>query len=394
MVRQEFTETPPNPMGKSGRERHIVEERAYWLAWVVAWPAGGRRLLNLLEAVGSARQAWEAEKSELATSGLDSSLADELLSRRSRVDPAAEQERVRQAGIRVITWVDADYPESLRHIYDPPAVLFGLGAFSFQESGPAVAIVGSRRATPYGKATAGRLAAALGSCGLVVVSGMARGIDTAAHRGALESGAPTVAVLGSGLDVVYPRENAGLMERIAASGGLVLTEFPLGSKPEAWHFPVRNRIISGLCRGVVVVEAGERSGALITAELALEQGRDVMAVPGNVNNPFSRGPNRLIKQGARLVEDAKDVLEELGLTALFPETESGEAEAVAQLSGEEKRVLEILQGQSLSDQALIRLTGLAAPQTAAVLAYLEIKGFVRRAPGGLYYSLLKLKNGR
>lgn len=389
----------------------VDDERAYWLAWAVVWPAGARRLLNLVEASGSARQAWEAGKKELSASGLDMSQADDLLSRRSRVDPAAEQERVRRAGARVITWVDADYPESLRHIYDPPAVLFGLGAFSFQESGPNVAIVGSRRATPYGKETAGRLAAALGSCGLVIVSGMARGIDTAAHNGALESGARTVAVLGSGLDVTYPRENAGLMERITASGGLVLTEFPLGSRPEAWHFPVRNRIISGLCRAVVVVEAGERSGALITAEAALEQGRDVMAVPGNVNNPYSRGANRLIKQGARLVEDARDVLEELGLTALFPEsgwgthaghphgaprrgTHAGGSGQVgsgrlAQLSPEEKQVLEMLQGQSLSDQALMRLTGLTAPQAASVLAYLEIKGFVRRAPGGLYYSLLK-----
>ncbi len=384
----------------------------------MVWPAGARRLLNLVEASGSARQAWEAGKKELCASGLDMSQADDLLSRRSRVDPAAEQERVRRVGVRVITWVDANYPESLRHIYDPPAVLFGLGAFGFQESGPNVAIVGSRRATPYGRETASQLAAALGSCGLVIVSGMARGIDTAAHNGALESGAPTVAVLGSGLDVTYPPENAGLMERIAASGGLVLTEFPLGSRPEAWHFPVRNRIISGLCRAVVVVEAGERSGALITAEAALEQGRDVMAVPGNVNNPYSRGANRLIKQGARLVEDAWDVLEELGLTALFPENESGEAGVpgdtpgypleipargtraghprewvgsgrLAQLSPEEKQVLEMLQGQSLSDQALMRLTGLTAPQAASVLAYLEIKGFVRRAPGGLYYSLLK-----
>jgi DNA processing protein len=373
----------------------MVDERVYWLAWAVVWPVGARRLLNLVEASGSARQAWGAGKKELCASGLDMFQAEDLLSRRSRVDPGAEQERVRRAGVRVITWMDADYPESLRHIYDPPAVLFSLGTFSFQESGPNVAIVGSRRATPYGKETAGRLAAALGSCGLVIVSGMARGIDTAAHNGALESGARTVAVLGSGLDVTYPPENAGLMKRIAASGGLVLTEFPLGSKPEAWHFPVRNRIISGLCRAVVVVEAGERSGALITAEAALEQGRDVMAVPGNVNNPYSRGANRLIKQGARLVEDARDVLEELGLTALFPENESGEAQLaasagrVAQLSPEEKQVLEMLQGQSLSDQALMRLTGLTAPQAASVLAYLEIKGFVRRAPGGLYYSLLK-----
>lgn len=360
-------------------------EYMYWLAWATVWPAGSRRFLNLVEKLGSAERAWEADGRDLVAAGLDPALVGELLPRRAGFDPVAEQERFQKLGSRLITWIDEDYPESLRHIYDPPAVLFGLGELDFRKSVAAVAIVGSRKATPYGQSIARKLAADLGACGLVVISGMARGIDTSAHLGALDAGAGTVAVLGSGLDVVYPRENARLMEKIAASG-LVISEFPLGSAPTAWHFPLRNRIISGLSRAVVVVEAAERSGALITAELALEQGRDVLAVPGNVNNAYSRGSNRLIKQGARLVEGAGDVLEELGLNTLFPKAETGGAGAV-RLDADEKLILEHLQGESLSDQALIDVTGLSASRVAAVLFYLEVKGFVRRAPGGLYYFL-------
>ncbi|MBE0466325.1 MAG: DNA-protecting protein DprA [Candidatus Desulforudis sp.] len=360
-------------------------EHLYWLAWAAAWPVGARRFLSLVERLGSAKRAWEAGERDLVAAGLDPALAAELAPRRAGLDPVAEHERLRALGARLITWIDEGYPESLRHIYDPPAVLFVLGEFDFRETAARVAVVGSRKATPYGRATARKLAADLGSCGLVIVSGMARGVDAAAHQGALDAGAPTVAVLGSGLDVVYPRENARLMEIIAAAG-LVVSEFSLGSEPAAWHFPSRNRIISGLSRAVVVVEAAERSGALITAGLALEQGRDVMAVPGNVNNAYSRGPNRLIKQGARLVENAGDVIDELGLNVLFPGFESGEA-GVAQLGKEERLVLDCLGGESLSDQALIELTGFSASRVASVLAYLEIKGFVRRAPGGLYYSL-------
>ncbi len=360
-------------------------EHIYWLAWAAVWPAGARRFLNLVEQLGSAKRAWDAGERELVVAGLNRALVRELVARRAKLDPVVVQKRVREIGARLVTWIDEDYPERLRHIYDPPAVLFVLGELGFQESAPAVAIVGSRKATPYGRTVARKLAADLGSCGLVVISGMARGIDAAAHLGALDTGAGTVAVLGSGLDVVYPRENERLMERIAA-GGLVVSEFPPGSEPLAWHFPLRNRIISGLSQAVVVVEAGERSGALITAELALEQGRDVLAVPGNVNNPYSRGSNRLIKQGARLVEDAGDVLEELGLNTLFPGAKPG-GSGTARLGPDEKLVLESLQGEGLSDQVLIELTGLPASRLGAVLAHLEIKGFVRRAPGGLYYSL-------
>jgi len=362
-------------------------ERTYWLAWASIWPAGARRFLNLVEQLGSAKVAWDAGEDALVAAGLDRKLARELVSKKKRFDPVAAEEKVREIGARVITWLDQDYPARLRHIYDPPAVLFVLGEGSFSEATAAVAVVGSRKATPYGRSVARKLAADLGTCGLVVVSGMARGIDTAAHLGALDAGATTVAVLGSGVDVVYPRENEQLMAKIAATG-LVVSEFPPGSEPLAWRFPLRNRIISGLSSAVVVVEAGERSGALITAALALEQGRDVLAVPGSINNPNSRGPHRLIKEGARLVENAGDVLDELGLDTLFPGIGTGSGGAgVEQLGPEERLVLDSLQGEGLSDQALIAITGLPAARVGAVLAYLEIKGFVRRAPGGLYYSL-------
>ena len=345
-------------------------------------PGTGKRLWSLVEHFGSPRTAWEAGLKELSKAprlGLEG--AEGLARRRSQIDPTREASRLDSLGITFACHTDPHYPENLLQIYDPPPVVFLKGQIKSSDS-LSIAIVGSRKPSPYGRAVAEKLAVDLAALGITIVSGMARGIDTEAHRGALAGGGRTLAVLGCGLDVVYPRENLRLMEQIAGRGA-VISEFPPGSPPEAWHFPVRNRIISGLSRGTVVVEASERSGALITADFALEQGRDVMAVPGNVVNALSRGPHRLIKQGARLVEGAGDILDEIGLEKLFPVPEAGQGGKM-KMSGEEQALYSLLSLEPVSLDELISKSGLAPQKVMAALMYLEIKGLTRQLPGKFY----------
>jgi DNA processing protein len=308
-------------------------------------------------------------------------MAGSLVHRRAELNLREELARLQEQDIKYVTIEDGEYPRLLRNIFDPPPALFVRGSLS-RLGEQAVAVVGSRRPTPYGLAVAEKLGEELARAGLAVVSGMARGIDSAAHRGALAAGGMTVAVLGCGVDVVYPRENRRLMEEIIRSGAVV-SEFPPGSPPEAWHFPVRNRIISGLSRATVVVEAAEKSGALITADLALEQGREVMAVPGPVTSPQSRGPNQLIKQGARLVEGAEDILEELGMTCLFSAGER-QSPALPRLTADEEAVYGTLSTEPLPVDVVVEKTGLAVQQVLSALMFLEVKGLVRQFPGRLY----------
>lgn len=357
-------------------------EKQYWLGWQWLLPGGAKRIWSLLGRFGSLGEAWAAPAGELVSrGGFSRDAVSELVRRRESLRPEEELEKLAGRGIDYVYFYDAAYPELLRHIFDPPPGLFVRGILPAANL-PALSVVGSRRPTPYGLAVAERLAREAAAAGVVVVSGMARGIDAAAHRGALAAGGHTIAVLGCGVDVVYPRENARLMQEIAAAGA-VISEFPPGSPPEAWHFPVRNRIISGLSRATLVVEAAEKSGALITADLALEQGRDVLAVPGGINSPLSRGPNRLIKQGARLVEGAEDVLEELGVTALFKPA-SVSQNVPPRLTAEEKAVCGLLSYTPQTVDALVAGTGLSAQQVLAALMFLEIKRLARQLPGGCY----------
>ncbi|MCL6612189.1 MAG: DNA-processing protein DprA [Peptococcaceae bacterium] len=358
-----------------------MDERGYFLAWQITLPGSAKRVWHLIELFGSAGNAWKAtEKQLINIGGFAAGDARELVLRRRGVNPEAEMSLLEKKGITFLHFGDPGYPEILRNIFDPPPGLFVKGEIK-QSDSQAVALVGSRKATRYGIAAAAKLAGELAGAGVTVVSGMARGIDTAAHRGALAAGGRTIAVLGCGLDVAYPRENAGLMEEIARSGAVV-SEFPLGTPPEAWHFPVRNRIISGLSRGVVVVEAASRSGALITADFALDQGREVMAVPGNITSEVSRGPNRLIRQGARPVESAGDILEDLGLERLFG-AEDREAPRI-NLSPEEEAVRKIISSEPAALDDLIDRSGLPAQKVLAALTFLEMKGVVRQLPGKLY----------
>jgi len=281
----------------------------------------------------------------------------------------------------IVEYQDPAYPALLKKIHYPPQRLYVRGRLIGDEI--CVAVVGARKASSYGRMVAEYLGGELARRGIAVASGMARGVDTAAHRGALRAGGRTIAVLGCGIDVVYPQENRELMEEIAKSGA-VITEFPPGEEPKPWHFPARNRIISGLALGTVVVEAGERSGSLITANFALEEGREVFAVPGQIRSPGSQGTHALIKQGAKLVEDIQDVLEELQLSI----ENRGKPRRAAPTS-EEQKLLVSLGSEGRHTDEVIAESGMSAAQVTALLAVMELKGLVRRNPGNIFIPVME-----
>jgi len=361
----------------------VEDERAYWVVLSMAAGIGPVRFQRLLDICGGARAAWQASEFQLAAAGLERRTADSLRRLRERTTPAAVAARLAQLKIRALTLLDDEYPSGLRQVADPPPVLFVRGRLTPADA-QAVALVGTRRATTYGRAVADRLARDLAAAGVTVVSGLAKGIDTSAHRAALQAGGRTIAVLGNGLDQVYPAENAGLARQIVDSdAGAVVSEFAPGVPPDAVNFPRRNRIISGLSSGTVIVEAGERSGALITADFALEQGREVLAVPGSIFSPMSAGPNELLKQGATPVTGAADILNTLNpvhivdeaAPVLRPMAELGQgATTVWQALGEEPRHID----------ELARASGLAPGEISATLAMLELSGLARQVGAMLY----------
>jgi len=310
-----------------------------------------------------------------------------LIRGRRRIDPARERRRMAECGAEFIARPDAGYPELLEHIPDPPLGLYRKGSYAFTR--PAVAVVGTRRATPYGAATAAWFASALARLGVCIVSGLARGIDTAAHEGALAVGGATVGVLGTGIDLVYPPENARLFARIAETGA-ILSEFPCGCPANKQTFPMRNRIVSGLCAAILVVESDVKGGAMITARMAGEQGRIVCAVPGRIDQRTSAGCHQLIRDGAVLVASADELLQELDyLTGLRPSvTKSAsrsQVEKPADLSPDEAGLLECFRGGGVlnADQLAAR-SRLSASQVSAALMLLEIKRLVARRIDGSY----------
>jgi DNA processing protein len=301
-------------------------------------------------------------------------------------DPAAEEAALEKMGGDYLVAGDPAYPGSLREIPDRPAVLYRKGCCDL--SRPCVAIVGTRSSTPYGESVARRLAGEVAGCGFCVVSGLARGIDTAAHEGALAASGATAAVLGCGLDIVYPRENAALVRRIAEAGA-ILSEFPLGRPPDRGSFPMRNRIVSGMSAAVIVVESRVDGGAMITAHLAVEQGRTVFAVPGRLDQPMSAGCHRLIREGASLLTSVSDLLEELsyldGLRTGTAPVSAGAARRPGGLGGDEKAVLAALgDGAALGPDALSARTGIGAASMPSALLTLEMKGLVVRRRDGTY----------
>ncbi|HLF01434.1 MAG TPA: DNA-processing protein DprA [Anaerolineales bacterium] len=363
-----------------------MNDRRFWIGFNKVRGIGPAKVRALIDHFGDLATAWNGSRTQLVEAGLDRRAIESLEAARDGIDLEQLTADVEAAGFKALCWDDADYPRRLREIDNPPPVLFLRGALTEADDW-AVAIVGTRRATLYGKEAARELAAALASAGVTIVSGFARGIDAAAHVAALEAGGRTIAVLGSGLDKLYPPEHATLGERILATeaGGALVSDYPLGTPPDAANFPPRNRIISGLSLGTIVVEAGEDSGALITAEFAMEQGREVFAVPGNIFNRSSRGPNKLIQQGAKIVLSAEDVLEELNLKMA-----AQHAEARAQLplfdgaDETEKSLLTHLSAEPLHADELSVLTSLPIATVSSALAMMELKGMARQVGGMLY----------
>ncbi len=294
----------------------------YWVGFSLIPGIGPVRFNQLLKYFGNPAEAWQAGPADLKQAGLDTSAVRSITSSRPKISLEAEMEKLDRYGVKVLTWNDPQYPARLKEIYDYPPVLYVRGLLLPQDEW-CVAVVGTRRATVYGRQVTEEIVSDLVRNKITIVSGLARGIDSVAHRSALEAGGRSLAIFACGLDIVYPSENAELARRIMAQGALV-SEYPLGTKPRADNFPRRNRIMSGLSLGVLVVEAGETSGAMITAHLALEQNREVFAIPGSVLSPTSRGTNRLIQEGAKLVRDYRDILEELNLTAVAHQIEMKE----------------------------------------------------------------------
>jgi DNA processing protein len=373
-----------------------------WIALRMVEGVGCVGFRALLQTFGSPGAVFKASASALqCAAGIGPKTAGDIISFADWSKAEAEVSRAEALGVSLITCQDPLYPRNLLNIYDYPPYLYVKGSLVPDEI--AVAIVGSRLASTYGKYVTEKLSRELALQGIAVISGMARGIDSAAHRGTLAAKGRTIAVLGSGIDVLYPPENETLAAEISGQGALV-TEYPFGTPPNAPNFPARNRLISGISLGVVVVEAGEKSGSLITARIAAEQGRSVFAVPGAIESAGSRGTNRLIKQGARLIEGVEDILEEIlpqaGLLPAGPETpclfSAPEAEPAAKarasaasdepgkFSEAEKRLLSLITNEPVDVDTLIVRSGLTAQEVQSGLLVLSLDGIIRQLPGKMY----------
>lgn len=363
----------------------MIDGDELWLALCRVKGLGCVGFKKLATELGDPTQAFAASRSELESiEDLRSDTIDDLIHFDQWVEVKRELNRIRTAGIALIRYCDAGYPSRLRAIADPPPLLYVLGELKPVDA-KAVAIVGSRAASEYGRRVARSLARDLAGVGFTVVSGLARGIDGTAHEAALDSGGRTIAVLGSGVERAYPPEHGPLYRRVRANGAVV-SELPIGTRPAAFNFPARNRLISGLSLGVVVVEATEKSGSLITASLALEQGREVFAVPGDIGSSRSRGAHRLIRQGAKLVETVDDILEEVAPQLL---NRGGAAPAAPfalpqSASAETRKIFALLQDASLQVDEVIEKSGLVAPRVLQILLELELQGHVRQLPGKRY----------
>lgn len=362
----------------------LVDDRKFWLGFSLIPTIGPKRITNLRRHFGSLDAAWRASERQLRQAGLEPQPLQNLIGLRSSIDPDAEVARVQRVGAEFITLEDPAYPRMLREVPDAPAVLYVRGTLTPADE-RALSIVGTRKATNYGRDAAHHLARELAHTGVTVISGLALGIDTAAHQGALEGGGRTIAVLGCGIDRIYPRENHQLAREIVANGALI-SEFPIGTAPEARNFPRRNRVISGLALGILVVEAPQNSGALITAAMAAEQGRDVFALPGNIFNPNSHGPNALIQDGAKLVMHVGDILTELDISHNNIQTQHI-TQHIQPDNEIEAALLQHLGADPIHIDDLARLSGLPIATITSTLTILELKGLAR-TDGPMQYCLV------
>jgi DNA processing protein len=357
----------------------------YWLGFNLVKGIGPAKLQAMLDSLGSLEAAWHASPAQLRQIGFDQRAIDSLTAARAEIDLDRQMAQVHDAGIELLTWQSPEYPRYLREIPNAPPLLYLRGRLTESDQW-AVAVVGTRRLTAYGRQVTRELVTGLAHHGVTIVSGLARGIDAIAHKAAMDAGGRTLAVLGSGLDNIYPPENRPLADQIIRDRrGAVISEYALGVQPDAKNFPPRNRIISGLSLGVIVVEAGETSGALITASFAVEQNRDVFAVPGNITSPASKGPNRLIQQGAKLVTGVNDILEELNLAQTVERTA---VQLALPESAEEALILGRLSHQPIHIDELSREIGLPTALVSGTLALMELKGMAQQV-GGMNYVLAR-----
>lgn len=360
-----------------------MEDLRYWLGFNLVRGIGPMRLRGLLEAFGSVRAAWEAPPEALQKIGLDRRTLSSFLQARETLNLAQLEAAVLRAKVHVYTWDDPAYPAALRDLPDSPPVLFVKGTLEPDDDW-AIAVVGTRKPTAYGREVAQHFASGLAQQGLTIVSGLARGVDAIAHRAALEAGGRTLAVLGCGVDRVYPPEHHKLAQDIMAQGALI-SDYPLGTPPDAANFPARNRLISGLSRGVVVVEAGSTSGALITADFAAQQGRDVFAVPGSIFSPVSQGTHRLLREGAILATDVVDILEALHLEAIGEQRETRDAMPVTLT---EATLLTYLSREPTHVDELVRASGMPVEMVNSTLVLMELKGLARQV-SPLHYVIAR-----
>jgi DNA processing protein len=360
-----------------------TRDNRYWVGFNLVKGIGAVRLQALYTHFGDLALAWQAPKEALMEAGLSVKLAERVQLVRSGVDLDQYISKINAQGIQILTWDDEGYPQRLKEIDQPPPVLYIRGELT-QEDSWAVAVVGTRRVSAYGRQVTEELASFLAVNGITVVSGLARGVDAISHQSALKAGGRTIAVMGCGVDRVYPPEHTQLAAKIVANGALI-SDYPVGTPPDASNFPPRNRIISGLSIATVVVEAGETSGALITAQFAVDQGREVFAVPGNILAPQSKGTNRLISQGAHPMISASDLLDVLKLTSV---TEQRVVRRVLPADETETKLMGVLTHEPLHMDEIRNQTGLPIERVSAALVMMELKGMVRQV-GGLNYVAVK-----
>ena len=355
----------------------------YWVGFSLMPGIGRVRFAQLENHFGSLEGAWQATPAELKKAGLDRNSVQAITTWQPKISLDDEMEKLARYGVKVFTYNDEAYPSRLKEIYDYPPLLYVRGELLPQDEW-CLAVVGTRRATVYGRQVTEEMVADLAQSKITVVSGLAKGIDTVAHQAALNAGGRSLAVFACGLDTVYPSENADLARKVMQQGALI-TEYPLGTRPRAENFPRRNRIMSGLSMGVLVVEADETSGAMITAQLALEQNREVFAVPGSILSPASRGTNHLIQEGAKLVRDYTDILEELNLMTIARQIELKE---MLPASDTESRLLKHLGPEPIHIDEVCRSSGLPVATVSSTLAMMELKGLIKQM-GPMSYILAR-----
>jgi len=363
-----------------------MEDLLYWIRFSIIPNIGNKRLLQLIEYFGSPQNLFMSSKAELKVVPLlNEAIIEDIKSKTYMNEAEKHLENIHRNNIKVITIKDINYPEYLKNIFDPPAILYCKG--NLEKDDKTIGIVGSRKATEYGLKIAESIAYELAGMGITIVSGMARGVDSYAHRGALRAKGKTIAVLGCGLDKAYPVENSELMANIAESGAVV-SEYLPGMPPLPKNFPARNRIISGMSLGVVIVEANEKSGSLITADFALEQGREVFAVPGNVYSINSKGTNKLIKEGAKIVTDIDDILEEIKIFDNYSNSiikrDLKKDNLFKGLDKEELEIVRQIENEPVHIDVLASKCGFSIQLVNSLLIIMELKGIVEQMPGKIF----------